>query len=193
MPRVLSLIVGVLLLSACQLLPTATQQQVQLGANARLSLQTSWRGAATQTLQQVIWSHPEHEPQTFLVSSWLSAEQIVMVGLSPLGQELWRVELGHQQPLTVTGIAPFDQPQLAQAIVADMQLQRWPVAELQTHLQGATLEQTPDGRHVVSDAGQVIWSSSTAKGTTTLRHHVAGYSLQLRTLDETGVPPDAAN
>lgn len=191
--RILSLVVAALLLSGCQTLPTSTNPKVQLAENVQLELQSSWNGPATQTLHQVLWSHPEQESRTLLVSSLLSAEQIVMVGLSPLGQELWRVELGKQQPITVTGIAPFDQPQLARAIVADMQLQRWPLAELQRHLQGASITATANGRRVISDDKQLIWSARTEADITILQHHSAGYSLQLRTLEETGVQPDAAD
>lgn len=191
--RIVNLIIAVVLLSGCQLLPTSADPRVQLAANVHLELQTSWYGSATQTLHQVIWSHPEHQSRTMLVSSWLSAEQIVMVGLSPLGQELWRVELGAQQPLKVTGIAPFDQPELAQAIVADMQLQRWPLAGLQNHLQGASITASENGRRVISDDKQLVWSARTEGDVTLLQHHSAGYSLQLRTLEETGIPPDAVD
>lgn len=191
--RILSLVATAFLLSACQLLPDSADPRVQLAADVQLQLQSSWSGPATQTLHQVIWSHPEHESRTLLVSSLLSADQIVIVGLSPLGQELWRVELGTKQPLTVTGIAPFDQPQLARAIVADMQLQRWPLVELQSHLQGASITATEHGRRVVSDDKQLIWSARTEAEVTILQHHSAGYSLQLRTLEETGIAPDAAD
>src|SRR5690554_2333568 len=98
----ITLTLSLCLLAACATVPEL--ERVPLNATARLDLASSWPGKPTQQLHQVTWSHAEHTPQVFLISSYLSNSEVTVIGLSPLGQELWRVFLTPGKPIAASGI-----------------------------------------------------------------------------------------
>lgn len=175
-----------LVLSGCQIAPL--DHSVALGNSAHLKLARYWPEASVQQLQMIRWSHPQHDSQQFLVSSYLHAQGITVIGFSPLGQELWRAELSPEQPLQALGIAPFDDQRLARAIISDLQLQQWPVAVLEQHLHNATLVATESMRQVTSHDGTILWEMHNHGSSTTIHNYVGEYQLTVELLDQHLVP-----
>lgn len=165
-------------ISSCQLWqrPPAAQGWVPF-ASGYYQLLDSWRGQPQQLLQQAVW-HDSKTEQQFLISVLLTEQQMVLVGLSGLGQELWRLayQPGHQ--LSHSGIAPFDQPQVARRLLAEMQLALLDQASLSTRLQGLQLQQNAAGeRQLVTASGEL---QLTIRGAATL---AVGHSTEIITDD----------
>lgn len=171
-----------LAVTGCQVGPS--QHAVRLGDSALLELARYWPQTPVQQLQNITWSHPEHGTQRFLASSYLHAKGLTVVGFSPLGQELWRAAITPQQPLQAQGIAPFDDLRLARAIMADLQLQQWPIAVLQQQLHNATITATDTTRQVKNHAGNVLWQGQNSGAHTTINNYVGGYQLTIELLEQ---------
>lgn len=170
------------LVASCQIAPKQQKLAVSLGGTSSLQLQTQWFEEPVQQLQQITWRHPEHPVQTMLVSSVLKATGIVLVGLSPLGQELWRVELVPGRPPTIRGIEPFSQPQLAKAMVADMQLHLWPLTHLQNRLEYARVQDNGQQRTVTNLHGNLLWRASEGENSIRIENISGGYQLDIKLL-----------
>lgn len=105
-----------------------------------------------------------------------------MVGLSPLGQELWRARLDHTGQLQSSGIAPFDDPRLVQQFLATLQLATWPLAALQPQLKGAQLSEDNTGRKLISNDGQLLWQLARDGQHSQIEHLTQGYRIELHLL-----------
>ena len=176
----------VIMLSGCQVAPS--NHAVALGDSALLELARYWPQTPVQQLQRITWSHPDHGTQRLLVSSYLHGQGLTVIGFSPLGQELWRAEITQQQPLQAQGIAPFDDTRLARAIIADLQLQQWPVAVLQQQLYNATLAATETARQVIGREGNILWQTQNNGSHTIINNFVGGYQLTIELLEQQIVP-----
>lgn len=182
MPRILSVLVTLLVLVGCQATPPQSPLWTPVSQQAGLELLSSWPGPAQQELMLVKWSHPEQGEHTLQVSSARSAKGLTMVGLSPLGQELWRAAIDASGRFSANGIAPFDDPRLIKQMLATMQLVNWPLAVLQDNLHGATLTATKNGRALRGNDGQLLWQLSLQNDVLLVEHHAFNYRIELRQL-----------
>jgi|GEM_PF-644903 len=142
-------------LASCQLLrPHSLVYQVTGGS---YQLNTGWPGKPQQLLQQVQFksANTNHE---FLLSVQLQAEQLLLVALSPVGHELWRVQLTADGQLQHQGIAPFSERAFALRLLAEMQWSLWPVAQVSPNLQGLQLTEKAGVRQVFGIAGSHVGS-----------------------------------
>ncbi|TXH94993.1 MAG: DUF3261 domain-containing protein [Rheinheimera sp.] len=140
-------------LSACQLLPRSNMVYQLDGGHYRL--QTHWPGPAQQILQQVVFTTAGQHHE-FLLSAQLDAQQMLLVGLSPLGQELWRIELTSDGQLLTAGIQPFADKRFAVQLLAQMQWSLLPLPDIQPQLRALTLTDMPNQRQVKNADGQTV-------------------------------------
>ncbi|WP_157980779.1 DUF3261 domain-containing protein [Pseudidiomarina salinarum] len=173
-----------MLIQGCQLAPDNLSAHVALTKDVQLQLLKHWPHTPVQQLHQVTWSHPAYMPRTMLVTSALDVSRVLLIGLSPLGQELWRVKMTPGSPLQTSGLEPFNQPQLAKAVVADMQLHQWPVPSLQQQLKGGYINQISNKRTVINAKGDVIWLSTVDVGGVVIENIAGGYTLRVVLLEE---------
>lgn len=182
-------LIFILLLTGCQLLSVKPDSQVPLGTGY-YQLSDSWPGPAQQLLQQASWSDGTEQHQ-FTISALLRADVTLLVALSPLGQELWRVQYQPGHRLSVSGIAPFNQPQFAKFLLAQMQLALLDRAQLSGRLYALKLEQDNSSRAVLDDKGntvlQIAQPQQLGQGQS-ITITTAAYSLKITTLQQDLLP-----
>ncbi|HEX5792942.1 MAG TPA: DUF3261 domain-containing protein [Rheinheimera sp.] len=178
-----------LLLSGCQLVPVPPTSQVALGAGY-YQLSDHWPGPAQQLLQHASWSDGQRQHQ-FTISALLQPDAMLLVALSPMGQELWRLQYQRGHQLSLSGIAPFSQPQFARVLLAQMQLALFEPQQLQGRLQQLTLQQDEQRRVLRDNQGmtvlQINQPGNIAAGQT-LTIKTAAYHLQITTLQQDFLP-----
>ncbi|MBG23160.1 MAG: hypothetical protein CMF22_06855 [Idiomarinaceae bacterium] len=182
MPRILIALATLMFLVGCQATPPRDPLWTPVSDAAGFTLATSWPGPAQQELVLIEWSHPEQDQHSLQVSSARSAKGLTMVGLSPLGQELWRAALDASGRFSSTGVAPFDEPRLVKQMLATMQLVNWPIADLQPRLHGAKLLATKQGRVIHSASQELLWELTQQGDTLVVEHHAFNYRIELRQL-----------
>ena len=109
------------------------------------------------------------------------------MALSPLGHELWRLQYGRGHQLTVSGIAPFNQPDFARRLLAEMQLALLDQSLLNGRLQALSLHQRGDLRQVRRNDGSVLLNIAQAgqlAAGSQIQLTSADYQLQITTLQQ---------
>ncbi|PKM18010.1 MAG: hypothetical protein CVV11_18090 [Gammaproteobacteria bacterium HGW-Gammaproteobacteria-15] len=192
--RGLILTLCLLLLSGCQQWHTPTAKGWVMLDGGYYQLLDNWPGRPQQLLQQVSW-RDEQQQQQFVLNALLTADSILLVALSPIGQELWRLHYQPQHQLTLSGIAPFNQPEFAKRLLAEMQLALLDSTVITPRLQGLALTEhaTESGteRHISHASGKLILQIhhsaqiSTAVPITLKARH---YQLQITTLQQDFLP-----
>lgn len=153
-------LIFVLLLTGCQLKPTLDDSWVALG-EGYYQLTDAWPEPAQQLMQQVIWLDNAQQQQ-FIISALLQPEAILLVAVSPLGQELWRLSYQPEHQMTVSGIAPFNQPAFAKVLLAQMQMALLSEQQLQARLQHLRLQQDGNERALYDNDGRLLLQISNA-------------------------------
>ncbi|WP_409522558.1 DUF3261 domain-containing protein [Nitrincola sp. MINF-07-Sa-05] len=131
--RLFGILIFGLLLSACQVLSsTAAKDSVPM-AGGSYRLYPGWPGPDQQWLQHIQWRNgtKTHE---FMLSASLTEHSILLVGMSPLGQELWRLSYDETGGLQTAGVEPFNDPEFASRVLAEMQLALLPMELLEPRL-----------------------------------------------------------
>lgn len=140
------LVLLLLLVSGCQnRLLNTTEPAVAFG-HGSYQLYPGWPAPARQLLQHIVWQ-TEQQTQEFLLSAMLTEHQILLIATSPLGQELWRLQLQHGRVTQLSGVEPLNRPEIALRILAEMQLALLPVPLLQPRLQQLNLTENDNGLH----------------------------------------------
>lgn len=185
-------VVLTLLLFGCQ---TTSDKLPGLSDDGRVSMAggsyqliRGWSGPAQQVLQQITWQQGE-ERQEFLLSAELRPDSVLLVALSAMGHELWRLSYDHTGVLNTSGIEPFNQPAIAARILAEMQLALLPAELLQPRLQGIQFEeqQQPYSRLLLDKNNQtmlqIFWLGS-AEPTAKIELVQPHYRLTIVTLQQ---------
>ena len=149
------LAICLLLLSGCQQwrLPKTAGWVALDGGHYQLI--DYWPGAPQQLVQQLSWQDDTRQQQ-FLLTALLQADGYLLVALSPLGHEMWRLQYQRGHQLTASGMAPFNQPEFARRLLAEMQLALLQQPLLAGRLQGLTLRQKDDQRQLLRNDGSVL-------------------------------------
>lgn len=182
-------LIFILLLSGCQLLVSEPDSRVALGTGY-YQLSDSWPGPAQQLLQQASWTDGTEQHQ-FTISALLRADMTLLVALSPMGQELWRVQYQRGHQLSVSGIAPFNQPQFAKFLLAQMQLALLGSEQLSSRLHALTLEQDSNSREVRDKTGKAVLQINQPQQLgqgQAITISTAAYSLTITTLQQDFLP-----
>jgi hypothetical protein len=172
-------------LASCQLLPAHGLVYQVAGGSYQLS--SGWPGKPQQLLQQVQFKSAT-TTQQFLLSVQMLPEQLLLVALSPVGHELWRVQLSADGQLQHQGVAPFSERTFALRLLAEMQWSLWPVAQIQQRLQGLQLTEQAGLRQVLDPVQQqailqISGGGVLAVGQVTVLQQ-ADYQLTLTTLEQ---------
>lgn len=149
-------------------------------------LADSWAGAKQQLVQQVNWQQGAKQQQ-FLLTLLLQDDGYLLVALSPLGQELGRLHYQRGHKLTVSGVAPFNQPGFARRLLAEMQLALLSEVELDGRLQRLTLQQQAGSRTVTQTDGSTLLQIAPVAAPTPgqqLSVRAEHYQLQILTLQQ---------
>jgi hypothetical protein len=168
--------------AGCATLGSKDRLQVPVGTGY-YSLQWQWPGEPLQMWQEVRWSQKAEQVKNreFVVSVLLENERLLLVALSPLGNELFRSELtasGH----SFKGSDFLDEPWLALQVWADLQLSLWPLEAVNAHMSSSAL-QPENGRRNLRDDGELVWSSGVTMNTRgTIENKQRGYELMINTL-----------
>ncbi len=173
-----------LLLSACQLLPGS--ELVYQRDGGYYLLQTRWQGPAQQVLQHVNFTAAGRQHE-FLLSAQFDATQMLLVGLSPLGHELWRIVLTPDGQLTASGIQPFANSRFAVQLLAQMQWSLLPLPAIQPHLHALTMQQLSTQRQLKNADGSTVLTIDGAGDIAvghTLRIHDSQFELRIETLEQ---------
>jgi hypothetical protein len=150
----------------------------------------SWPGEAQQLLQQVIW-RDANQQQQFVLSALLQPDSMLLVAVSPLGQELWRLNYRSGHQLSVSGIAPFNQPQFAKRLLAEMQLALLQHSLLQPRLKGLTLQDRGTQRWLRRRDGSTvlhIQQAAQLQAGAQIMLQAGAYQLQITTLQQDFLP-----
>lgn len=129
----------ILLLSGCQLIPQRSQMIPYEGGYFRL--EHAWPYEQEQWLQHVVLTYG-NERHEFLLSSLFKQEELLVVGLTLTGQELFRVGITNNS--IYMGGEHLPDPRLPLRMVAEMQLTLLPEAVLRSRIKGLTIEDTVD-------------------------------------------------
>lgn len=170
-------------LASCQLKPE--QGLVYHVADGSYQLRTVWPGKPQQLLQQVRFSSANSN-QEFLLSVQLLPEQLLLVALSPVGHELWRVQLTADGQLLHQGIVPFSDRAFALRLLAEMQWSLWPIGQIIPGLDGIQLIEQSGSRQVLlknKPLLQITGAGVLAVGEMTVLQQ-ADYQLTLTTLEQ---------
>lgn len=179
-----NLTIGILLVSltGCAALSSTAPLRVPVGGGF-YSLQWQWPNEPVQVWQKVSWSQNAEQTKSreFIVSALFESQRLLLVALSPLGNELFRSELsatGH----TFTGSDFLNDPKLALQVWADLQLSLWPRETVSSHLSNVILTQTPKQRKLL-DNEKVVWSSRVKINTGgKVENKLRDYELTVNTL-----------
>lgn len=177
-------IVLAFLLSSCHVLPDSELFYQRDGGS--YTLHTRWQGPAQQVLQQVTFT-ADGQRHEFLLSAQFDSTQILLVGLSPIGQELWRIALTPDGQLAATGIQPFANSRFAVQLLAQMQWSLLPLSDIQSHLRSLTLQQLSSQRQLKNSNGVTVLTidgvGDIAVGNI-LRIHDSQFELSIETLEQ---------
>lgn len=182
-------LIFILLLSGCQLAPPAQQGWAPLG-QGYYQLLDHWPGPERQLLQQAQWQN-ERITQQFLLSALLKHDTMLLVALSPLGQELWRLEYQRGHQLQVSGMAPFNQPEFARQLLAQMQLALLDETVLKQRLQGLRLQQSSTARTLYDKDGKLLLTVTNAgqlQAGNEIQIDADSYRLRITTLQQDFLP-----
>lgn len=149
-------------------------------------LQDSWSGKPQQLVQQLSW-HSGEQQQQFILTALLQPQGYLLIALSPLGHELWRLNYQQGHKLTVTGIAPFNQPQFARRLLAEMQLALLPMQQVAPHLRNLQVTQHQDIRYILRTDDSVLFTIADAEAKTphqAIRFTADNYTLHITTLQQ---------
>ncbi|MDX3774789.1 DUF3261 domain-containing protein [Chromatiaceae bacterium AAb-1] len=136
-----------LLLSACHSrYPQPANQYMVAFADGYYQLYPGWPAPARQLLQHIVW-HSAQGTQEFLLSAMLTEQQILLIATSALGHELWRLQYSQQGIVQLNGIEPFNQPEIALRILAEMQLALLPLPVIQPRLHQLQLTEQYTGQY----------------------------------------------
>lgn len=180
--RCVTLTLMLFAVAGCTALGSKDRLQVPVGTGY-YSLQWQWPGEPLQVWQEVRWSQKAEQVKNreFVVSVLLESERLLLVALSPLGNELFRSELtasGH----SFKGSDFLDEPKLALQVWADLQLALWPLETVNVHMSSGEL-QRENGRRNLRDDGELVWSSGVTMNTSgTIENKQRGYELTVNTL-----------
>ena len=125
------------------------------------------------------------ESHDLLFQTEVTAQTLVMVGLSATGTRLFSIQLSGEQ-ITASGL-PTEDGLKAEYLLADMQLSLWSVSALNQSLSGAQLIQvSPTRRVIVRNNNEIISidysHSELYKGQIHFQHLERGYSLLIEPL-----------
>jgi hypothetical protein len=152
----------------------------------QFQLMDSWPGAPQQLVQQLHWQNNQHQQQ-FLLTALLQSDGYLLVALSPLGHELWRLQYSQGHQLSLSGIAPFNQPDFARRLLAEMQLALLEQSLLNSRLQNLRLRQHAGERLVLRKDDSVLLRitrpQQLAAGNE-ITVSSAGYQLKITTLQQ---------
>lgn len=146
----------------------------------------SWPGAPQQLVQQLHWQDNERQQQ-FLLTALLKDDGYLLVALSPLGHELWRLQYGRGHQLTLSGVAPFNQPVFARRLLAEMQLALLDQTMLNARLQHLSLDQHKQQRQILRSDGTALLSITQAgqlAAGSEITLNSAGYQLKITTIQQ---------
>lgn len=177
----LCLIVLIAVTAGCQ---SIGGRSVQIPvANGDYHLQYGWPKEPVQLWQNVEWRN-EQQQHTFMVSAVFKRDRLLLIALSPLGNELFRSELSRANGFTFKGSEMFNDSRLALQVWADLQMALWPIASVNANLTGETLQATQTGRELWSD-GQLQWSLSSENKSQqrVIQNTPMGYDLTITTLE----------
>lgn len=178
-----------LLLTGCQLKPMFDNSWVVLG-KGHYQLTDTWPSQAQQLMQQVVWFDGKQQQQ-FIISALLQPEAMLLVAVSPLGQELWRLNYQPDHQLSVSGIAPFNQQPFAKVLLAQMQMALLSEPQLRAKLQQVTLLQDGNDRTLLDKDGQLLLHITNAGQIAAGQKIIIkapAYSLQIKTLQQDFLP-----
>lgn len=144
-------LIFIILLTGCQLVAPREAGWTMLG-DGYYQLLDRWQGQPQQLVQQISWQNKAQQQQ-FLLTVLLQRDTTLIVAISPLGQELWRMQYSDGHKMTLSGVAPFNQPAFARNLLAQMQLALLDEPLLTPRLQGLVLQQEAD-RRTLLDARQ---------------------------------------
>lgn len=161
--RLFGILILGLLLSACQQLPLATTGDSVPMAGGSYRLYPGWPGADQQWLQHIQW-HDGTQTREFMLSVSLSDTSVLLVGMSLLGQELWRLSYDETVGLQTSGVEPFNHPAFASRVLAEMQIALLPIELIKLRLTRLRLTETQTPvyqRRLLDAAGaevlSIIW------------------------------------
>lgn len=180
--RCVTLALMLLAVAGCATLEGKDRLQVPVGTGY-YSLQWQWPGEPVQIWQDIRWSPKAQQAKNreFVVSVLLENERLLLVALSPLGNELFRSELtasGHR----FKGSEFLEEPRVALQVWTDLQLSLWPLETVNAHLSSLTLKQT-SSRRTITDNGELIWSSGVQMNTNgKIQNNQRDYELTVNTL-----------
>ncbi|CAM3693175.1 DUF3261 domain-containing protein [Rheinheimera salexigens] len=179
-----------LLLSGCQSKPAPDAGWTAFG-KGYYQLSDAWPGQSQQILQQVIWLDEQQQQQQFIISALLQPEAVLLIAISPLGQELWRLNYQPDHQLTVSGMAPFNQPEFAKTLLAQMQIALFSEEKVRSRLLQLTIQQSANERGLYDKDGkqllQITNSAQLAVGQSiTITAPI--YSLKITTLQQDFLP-----
>lgn len=171
----------VLMVAGCQSLGgQAAQVPV---ADGRYQLQHSWPREPVQLWQKVEWKKGEQQ-RIFMVSAVFDSERLLLVALSPFGNELFRSELSRASGVTFEGSEAFDDSRLAMQVWSDLQMALWPLDSVNANLSDVSLQATQTGRELWHNE-QLQWSSVNENENLqrTIQNTFLGYQLTITTLE----------
>lgn len=179
-----------LLLSSCQQWRAPANNGWIALDNGYFQLLDSWPGKPQQVLQQITWRDTTQQHE-FILSALLQHDTMLLVAVSPLGQELWRLSYSKGHHLSASGVAPFNQPQFAMRLLAEMQLALLDSSLLLPRLKSLSLQDEVDERWLRrNDGGTVLHihlpgQMQVAKQITL---QATTYQLQITTLQQDFLP-----
>jgi hypothetical protein len=152
-------------------------------ADGRYQLQHSWPREPVQLWQKVEWKKGEQQ-RIFMVSAAFDNERLLLVALSPFGNELFRSELSRANGVTFKGSEAFDDSRLAMQVWSDLQMAFWPLDSINANLSGVSLQATQTGRELWRN-GELLWSSVSEDKNQqrVIQNKPMGYQLTITTLE----------
>ncbi|WP_153849433.1 DUF3261 domain-containing protein [Idiomarina loihiensis] len=152
-------------------------------ADGSYQLQHSWPREPVQLWQKVEWKKGEQQ-RIFMVSAVFDSERLLLVALSPFGNELFRSELSRANGITFRGSEAFDDSRLAIQVWSDLQMALWPLDSINANLTGMSLQVTQTGRELWHN-GQLQWLSVNENENLqrTIENKFLGYQLTVTTLE----------
>lgn len=176
------LLLALLPLAACSILPSGSEQRVNLGADYAYVLQPVPASLPVMgELQHIVATASQKTQQLLLQTEWHN-QRVELVGLSLNGMVLlqasWQNGSGLQEQVNLT------QAQLpADILFAYMQLSSWPPASVRMGLRGVRLQVRNQGETQVREFWQgetLVFSLTKQQGCTYLVHYQQQFTISIK-------------
>ncbi|RDX36990.1 DUF3261 domain-containing protein [Kangiella sp. HD9-110m-PIT-SAG07] len=184
--RFIILLAAILFLTACTTHYTSQQNNVLIANQVQFNLLSTIPFKNGLTLTQSATVTYQDESQDLIFHTEIRDQTLTMVGLTPTGTRLFTI-VTQEGNIRADGFSSIVDNIKPEYLLADMQLSLWPISQLRSNIQGASLEEPDPLTRQLTNGNKPLVSiyyseAQHYQGYIEFTHHQRDYNLILTPL-----------